>query len=70
MTEVQIRDEFIRLGQALKLSGAASSGTEAKFLIGEGLVCVNGEVECRRGRKLYKGDCFSFEHQEYRIVAL
>ena len=52
MQEVMIKTEFIKLGQALKLSGIVGSGTDAKFLIGDGLVKVDGEPETRRGRKL------------------
>ena len=57
---IKIRDEFIKLGQAMKLAGLADSGVEAKIFIEEGRVKVNGEEELRRGRKLYKGDSFSF----------
>ena len=67
MENIQIKDEFIKLGQALKLSGIAGSGVDAKYLIEDGLVEVNGEKETRRGRKLYKGDVFAFEGTEYRI---
>ena len=67
MENIQIKDEFIKLGQALKLSGIAGSGVDAKYLIEDGLVEVNGEKETRRGRKLYKGDVFTFEGTEYRI---
>ena len=59
--EITIRDEFIKLGQAMKLAGIVSSGVDAKFLIKDGLVKVNGEVETRRGKKLYPGDTFEFE---------
>ena len=51
MTEIKIKDEFIKLGQALKLAGLSENGTEAKMDIQEGSVRVNGEVELRRGRK-------------------
>lgn len=54
--EITIRDEFIRLGQALKLADAAQSGIEAKLMITRGTVRVNGETETRRGRKLRSGD--------------
>ena len=54
--DLEIRDDFIKLGQALKLAGIASSGVEAKEMIEEGIVLVNGEVETRRGRKLREGD--------------
>lgn len=59
MKEVKIKDEFIKLGQAMKLAGMVGSGVEAKIVITEGQVEVNGEVECRRGKKLPDGDiCF------------
>ena len=63
MQEVYIRDEFIKLGQALKLSGIAESGVNAKDLIMEGLVKVNGETEFRRGKKCVPGDVITFENQ-------
>lgn len=53
---VQIRDESIRLGQFLKLANLIESGAEAKEVIADGLVSVNGEVEVRRGRQLRDGD--------------
>lgn len=67
MKEVHIRDEFIKLGQALKLCGEASLGSDAKMLIENGSVLVNGETELRRGRKLYKGDVFKINNEEYVI---
>ena len=48
--EIRIRDEFIKLGQALKLADLVSDGVEAKYVISDGLVKVNGEVDTRRGR--------------------
>lgn len=65
--EVQIKDEFIKLGQALKLSGEVDSGIDAKFVIQDGKVTVNDEIEYRRGRKLYKDDIFSYEGKEFII---
>ena len=56
MDQIEIKDEFIKLGQALKLAGIAESGVDAKIMIEEGTVKVNGETETRRGRKLYDGD--------------
>ncbi|MCL1870156.1 MAG: RNA-binding S4 domain-containing protein [Promicromonosporaceae bacterium] len=53
---VPIRDDMIRLGQFLKLAGLADTGNEARDLIADGEVQVNGEVETRRGRQLAKGD--------------
>lgn len=54
--EILIHDEFIKLGQAVKLAGIAQTGIEAKIMITSGEVRVNGETEERRGRKLYDGD--------------
>ena len=51
--EIKIRDEFIKLGQALKAAGLVESGVDAKFAIQDGLVKVNGAVEMQRGKKLY-----------------
>lgn len=68
--QVQIRetDEFIKLGQALKKAGLVGSGVEAKDVIQNGKVEVNGEVDTRRGRKLYDGDRVSFNGEEIEIV--
>lgn len=59
--EITIKDEYIKLGQALKLAGFVGSGVDAKFVIQDGQVKVNGEVDTRRGKKLYSGDNFEFE---------
>lgn len=67
MKEIKIKDEFIKLGQALKLAGAVDTGLDAKFVIQDGAVTVNDEVELRRGRKLYKDDIFSYDGMEYII---
>ena len=68
--EIEIRetDEFIRLGQALKKAGIVGSGVDAKMVILDGAVLVNGEVEQRRGRKLYPGDRVSLEGETYQVV--
>ena len=58
--EIEIRDEYIKLGQAMKLAGLVSSGIEAKVVIQDGHVKVNGEVDTRRGKKLYSGDNFEY----------
>lgn len=60
-------DEFIKLGQLLKAMQVAESGGEAKDLILEGHVLVNGEKEVRRGRKLYSGDIVSCGKNEIKI---
>ena len=49
MQKLQLRDEYIKLGQALKAAGLVESGVDAKFAIQDGLVKVNGEVEYQRG---------------------
>ena len=65
--EVVIRDEYIRLGQALKLAGLAQTGIEAKIMVTEGEVLVNGEVDTRRGRKLRDGDRVETERGSFVI---
>ena len=70
MEVIFLRDEFIKLGQALKAAGFVESGVEAKEVIQDGLVLVNGEVDTRRGRKLYEGDVVSFENQTIKIENL
>ena len=70
MNIINLMDEFIKLGQALKAAGLVDSGVEAKEVIQEGLVLVNGEVDTRRGRKLYDGDVVSFENQTIKIEKL
>ncbi len=67
MIEIELREEFIKLGQALKAAGLVGSGVEAKIVITEGLVKVNGEVDDRRGRKLYSGDKVEFENETLLI---
>lgn len=67
MEIIKIKDEFIKLGQALKLAGLVDSGLEAKDVILEGQVLVNGEVEQRRGRKLYVGDTVIFGAETFQI---
>ena len=62
-------DEFIKLGQALKLAGVVGSGVEAKMLILDGEVSVNGEVETRRGKKIFPGDVIGFEDVEIRVFS-
>lgn len=66
--DVPIRDEMIRLGQLLKLASLAEDGTEAKELIENGLVKVNGEIETRRGRQLHDGDTVNVNRQTVRIT--
>lgn len=67
MEVIKLRDEFIKLGQALKAAGLVESGVEAKDVILEGLVLVNDEIDTRRGRKLYDGDIVSFDGTTIKI---
>ena len=67
MEIIKLRDESIKLGQALKAANLVEDGVEAKLVIQDGLVKVNNEVDIRRGRKLYDGDVVSFDGQELRI---
>jgi len=64
---MQINGEFIKLDSFLKAVNAAGSGGEAKILVTEGLVSVNGEVELRRGRKLRPGDYVEIEGRAYTV---
>ena len=68
MREIQIRDEFIKLGQLLKLADLVSDGVEAKFLIQDGKVKVNGEIDTRRGRKVYHGDVVACGGEEIKVL--
>lgn len=61
MEEVTIRDDYIKLGQALKLAGLVESGVDAKVVIQDGQVKVNGHVETQRGKKLVENDEVSFD---------
>ena len=70
MQEIRIKDDYIKLGQALKLAGLVGSGVEAKMLIQDGLVIVNGEVDMRRGRKLVPGDVFSLDGNDVKVISL
>ena len=67
MEIIKLRDEYIKLGQALKAANLVEDGVEAKLVIQDGLVQVHNEVDIRRGRKLYDGDVVSFDGQELRI---
>ena len=67
MKKIYISTEFIKLDQFLKWINAVESGVEAKFLITEGMVKVNGEVDLRRGKKLYENDVVEIEGKEYKV---
>lgn len=65
--KLRSQDEFIKLGQALKAAGLVESGVEAKEVIQDGCVSVNGEIDTRRGRKLYGGEVIEFDGQQIKI---
>ena len=64
---IKLREEYIKLGQALKASGMVGSGVDAKFVIEDGLVQVNGQVEYQRGKKLRAGDVVTFDGNTIKI---
>ena len=64
---IKLREEYIKLGQAIKAAGFVDSGVEAKYVITEGLVKVNGSTELQRGKKLYSGDVVEFDGNTIRI---
>jgi len=68
MEIINLREDFIKLGQALKAAGLVENGVDAKFEINEGNVLVNGEVEYQRGKKLYDGDIVEFNNEKIKIV--
>ena len=68
MANIVLREEFIKLGQALKAANLVESGGEAKMVIQDGEVMVNGVVETQRGKKLYDGDVVLFDGETIYIV--
>ena len=69
MKEVRIKDEYIKLCQALKFAGMVENVADATFEIQDGLVEVNGEVELQRGKKLRNGDIVEYHGEEFTIVS-
>jgi ribosome-associated protein len=69
METIKLREgeEFIKLGQAMKKAGMVGSGLDAKVIIQDGLVKVNGEVDTRRGKKLYSGDVFEYNNISVKV---
>ncbi len=67
MNIIKIKDDHIKLGQAMKLAGLVENGAEAKEVISSGEVKVNGEVDTKRGRKLYIGDVFSYNGTDVKV---
>jgi len=69
METIKLREEYIKLGQALKAAGLVESGAESKDVILDGFVKVNGNVEFQRGKKLRAGDIVSFNEKQIKIEA-
>lgn len=67
MEVIKLRDEYIKLGQALKAAGLVETGVDAKYAIEDGLVQVNGEVATQRGKKLHAGDVVSYDGETIKI---
>ncbi|MGN6711421.1 ribosome-associated protein [Anaerocolumna jejuensis DSM 15929] len=67
MEVIKLRDEYIKLGQALKAAGYVDSGVDAKLVIQDGLVKVNGQTETQRGKKLHAGDEVEYKDQLIKI---
>ena len=68
MQEIRLREDYIKLGQALKAANLVESGVMAKMVIQDGLVSVNGKTELKRGKKLVDGDVVSFEGETIKII--
>lgn len=68
MQTLRLRDDYIKLGQALKAAGLVESGVDAKFAVQDGLVLVNGRVETQRGKKLVAGDIVEYDGEKIKIV--
>ena len=68
MEKIIIRDDFIKLGQALKLAGLVESGVDAKFAVQDGCVKVNGQTEKKKKKKLYEGDIFEYQGTQVKVT--
>ena len=69
MQVIKIKDDFIKLGQLIKLAGLVDSGVEAKYAIQNSLVYVNNQIETRRGRKIVPEDIIKFKNEEIKVEA-
>ncbi|MBP3352651.1 MAG: RNA-binding S4 domain-containing protein [Lachnospiraceae bacterium] len=67
MQVIKLREDYIKLGQALKAAGLVENGVDAKFVIQDGLVKVNGSIETQRGKKLVAGDVVEFDGEQIKI---
>lgn len=69
MEIIKLREDYIKLGQALKAAGLVESGVDAKFVVQDGLVKVNGKIETQRGKKLVDKDIVEYDGQKIKIEA-
>lgn len=67
METIKLKGEYIKLGQALKAAGMVGSGVDAKYIIEDGLVSVNGQIEMQRGKKLRVGDVVTYDGNSINI---
>ncbi len=68
MHQIKLREEYIKLGQALKAAGLVDTGVDAKNEILDGKVRVNGNIESQRGKKLYDGDLVEYDGEQIKII--
>lgn len=68
METIKLKDDYIKLGQALKAVGFVNSGLDAKIAIKDGQVKLNGQLEYQRGKKLYDGDIVEYLGQKIKIT--
>jgi len=68
MLTIKLKDDYIKLGQALKAAGLVDSGVDAKFVIQDGLVQVDGKTEYQRGKKLYDGAVVTYNKETIQII--
>ena len=67
METIKLKGDYIKLGQALKAAGMVGSGVDAKYIIEDGLVSVNGQIEMQRGKKLRVGDVVTYDGNSINI---
>ena len=68
MEIIRLKEDYIKLGQALKAAGLVESGVDAKFAVQDGLVKINGQVETQRGKKLVDGDIVEYDGNSIKIT--
>lgn len=68
MENFRLKDDYIKLGQLLKAAGLVESGVDAKFVVQDGLVLLNGQVEVHRGKKIVAGDIVEYDGQKIKVT--